>query len=151
MYYGPAGLSAKLAQEKASGAFKRAQAPGSTVDAGEAATAVDQLVNNMAAQAGQTGSGGDMPLLMLIVGADGKSQMTALMASRAIFSGIGKSANGTISMGADVPGLGDKAMVMPKLGLNVLQGENLLRIIPGPFPDADAKAIAVARAVLPKI
>ncbi len=58
---------------------------------------------------------------------------------------------GNCRIGSDVPGLGDKAVFMPKLGLNVLQGGTFLRIIPGPFPDSDAKTIAVARAILPKI
>ncbi|HEX4809389.1 MAG TPA: hypothetical protein VH325_10690 [Bryobacteraceae bacterium] len=151
LYYGPAGLSAQLAQQKASSTFNRAQTPGSDVNASEAATAVDQLVNNMAAQAGQTESGSDLPLLMVSLDADGAAQMTAIMASKAIFSGLGQSANGKLPIGSDVPGLGDKAVFMPKLGLNVLQGGTFLRIIPGPFPDSDAKTIAVARAILPKI
>ena len=151
LYYGPAGLSAQLARQKASGTFNRARTPGSDVNASEAATAIDQLVNNMAVEAGQTENGGDLPLLMLSLDADGAAQMTAIMASKAIFNGLGRSANGKLPIGSDVPGLGDKAVFMPKLGLNVLQGHMFLRIIPGPFPDSDAKTIAVARAILPKI
>ena len=151
LYYGPAGLSAQLAQQKASSTFKRAQTPGSEVNGSEVATAVDQLVNNMAGQVGQTGNGSDLPLLMVILDTDGRAQMTAIMASKAIFNGLGQSANGKLPVGSDVPGLGDKAVFMPKLGLNVLQGGTFLRIIPGPFPDSDAKTIAVARAILPKI
>jgi hypothetical protein len=151
LYYGPAGLSAQLAQQKASSTFKRAQTPGSDVNASEAATAVDQLVNNLSAQAGETGNGSDLPLLMLSLDADGRAQMTAIMASKAIFNGLGQSANGKLPIGSDVPDLGDKAVFMPKLGLNVLQGGTFLRIIPGPFPDSDVKTIAIARAILPKI
>jgi hypothetical protein len=152
MYYGPPGLAVKLAQEQASGTFTRAQTPGAHVNGTEVANSVDQMVNSLAAQAGQTGSGGEMPLLMLAIDADGRAQMMAVSAGRAIFSGIGKSADSKgISFGSDIPGLGDKAIRVPKLGLNVLQGEILIRVIPGPFPDADAKTISVARAVLPKI
>lgn len=151
MYYGPAGLSARLAQEKASRLYKRAQAPGSNVDASEVATAAEQLVNNMVPQAGANGDGGELPLLALMLDADGKSQMTAVIATKGIFSGLAQSSNGKMTMGADIAGLGDKAVFMPKLGLNVLQGDTFLRIIPGPFPDSDSKTIAVARAILPKI
>lgn len=151
MYYGPAGLSAQLAQEKASSTYKRAQSPGSDVNASEAATAVDQLVNNMIPQSGANGDRGDLPLLMLMLDADGKPQMTAVMATKGLFGGLERGSNGKISFGTVIPGLGDKAMFMPKLGLNVLQGDTFLRIIPGSFPDSDAKTIAVARAVLPKI
>jgi hypothetical protein len=152
MYYGPPGLAAKLAQEQASGAFQRAQVPGAKPDGMEVANSVDQMVNSLAAQSGQTGSGGELPLLMLAVAPDGKSQMMAISASKAIFGSLGKSADSPgLSFGADIPGLGDKAVRVPKLGLNVLQGEILIRVIPGPFPDADAKTIAVARAVLPRI
>jgi hypothetical protein len=151
MYFGPAGLSAKLAQDQASGTFKRAQVPGAKVDSNEVATSVDQLVNSIGAQSGQTGSGGELPLLILSIDADGKPQMAAISASKAIFSGIGKAADGTGGFGADIPGLGDKAVRVPKLGLNVLDGETFVRIIPGPFPDSDTKTIAVARAVLHKL
>lgn len=152
LYFGPPGLSSQLAQQQASNTFRRAQAPGSSVTGTEVANSVDQLVNNLGAGTGQTGSGGEMPLLMLIVGSDGKTQMTALEASRAIFSGIGRgSGEKGMSMGADIPGLGDRAMRLPKLGLNVLQGDTLVRIIAGPVPDADAKTVEVARAVLPRI
>jgi hypothetical protein len=151
-YYGPAGLSAKLAQDQAHSTFSRAQAPGSTVGGTEVANSVDQLINSLGAQAGQTSTGGELPMLMLGLAADGKAQMTAVSATKAIFGNIGKTADSKDSgFGSDVPDLGDKAVRIPKLGLNVLKGETLIRIIPGPFPDADAKTIAIARAVLPKI
>jgi hypothetical protein len=152
LYYGPPGLTAKLAQEQASGTFQRARTPAAKVNGTEVANSMDQLVNSLAAQAGQTGNGGELPLLMLGVDADGRAQMTAVSTSRAIFDAIGKSADSKgIAFGADVPGLGDRAIRVPKLGLNVLHGETLIRIIPGPFPDADAKTVSIARAVLPKI
>jgi hypothetical protein len=130
----------------------RAEAPGAQVNATEVTNSMDQLVNSLGAQAGQTGSNGELPLLMLGIDPDGRTQMAAARATKAIFSGIGKDARAKgLNFGADVPGLGDSAVRIPKLGLNVLQGEILIRIIPGPFPDADAKTIAVAKAVLPKI
>jgi hypothetical protein len=153
LYYGPPGLNTRLANEKATGTFRRAQTPGANVDSMDVANAVDQMANSLGAQAGQTGSGGDLPLLMLGVAPDGKAQMTAVAAATALFGGIGRAAGDTKGMGfgANIPDLGDKAIRIPKLGLNVLQGEILIRVIPGPFSDADAKSIAVARAVLPKI
>ena len=56
-----------------------------------------------------------------------------------------------MTFGGNVPNLGDKAVRLPKLGLNVLQGEILIRIIPGAFPDANAKIVDVARTVLPRL
>ena len=57
----------------------------------------------------------------------------------------------TQGFGADIPGLGDRAVRLANLGLNVLQGNTLIRLIPGPIPDANDKAIAIARAILPKL
>jgi hypothetical protein len=154
LYFGPAGLSAKLAQSKMSDSLKRAQAPGAQPDGMDVATSVDQMVNNLGVQNGQT-EGGEQPLLMIGLDADGGAQMAAVSASKAIFSSLGRSAADPnqkgLSFGADIAGLGDKAIRIPKLGLNVLQRGVLIRIIPGPFPDSDAKTIAVARAVLPKL
>jgi hypothetical protein len=151
-YYGPAGLSAKLAHDLASGTFQRAQTPGSNVDGSQITNALDQITNGIGAAAGSTGSRGEAPLLMLIVGTDGKAQMTALTATKALFGGIGRSGGAKgFEFGADVPGLGDRAVRLPKLGLNVLKGDMLVRIIAGPVPDADTKTINVARAVLPKL
>ncbi len=151
-YYGPAGLSAQLAQQQAASTFHRAEAPGSNVSANEITNSVDQLASNLAASGARTGTGGEMPLLMLIVGTDGKTQMNALNAAGAIFGGIASGANAKgLTMSTKIPGLGDQAVRMPKLGLNVLQGDNFVRIIAGPVPDADAKTIEIARAVLPKI
>jgi len=154
MYYGPPGLSAKLAQEQAAGTFKRAQAPNSNVGGTEIANAVDQLANSLGATAGQTGNGGEMPLLILAVDDDGKAPMAAVNASNALFSGFFKAAepdNKKAGFGAPIQGLGDQAVRLPKLGLNVLQGDTLIRLVPGPIPDADAKTIDLARLVLKKL
>jgi hypothetical protein len=79
--------------------------------------------------------------------------MTALTATKAIFGGIGKDSGGggTGGFGADIPGLGDRAVRLANLGLNVLQGNALIRLIPGPVPDANNKTIAIARTILPKL
>jgi len=50
-----------------------------------------------------------------------------------------------------IPGLGDRAVRLPKMGLNVLPGETLVRVIVGPVPDAKAKTIEIAREVLKKL
>jgi hypothetical protein len=153
VYLGPKGLSGKLAQDQASKTFKHAQVPGAKVDGMDVANAVDQMVNSLGAQAGQTGVDGELPLLMLGVDQDGKAQMLAMSASKAIFGGIVNASEGKDGkgFGADIPGLGDKAVRLPKLGLRVLKGEIVVAVMVGPVPDADAKAIEIARAVLPKI
>jgi hypothetical protein len=151
MYYGAPGLTEKLAQDQASSTFKRAQAPGAKVDGMDVANAVDQYANSLGA--GQMTGGDAQTLLMLLVDADdGRAQMTAVTAANAIFGGIYKAAGETgTKMVASVPGLGDKAVRVPKLGLNVLQGETLIRVIPGPIPGADQKTVDVARAVLGRL
>jgi hypothetical protein len=40
---------------------------------------------------------------------------------------------------------------MAGVGLSVLQGNTLIRLVPGPVPDANAKTVAIARAILPKL
>jgi len=99
---------------------------------------MDQLVNNLGGTAGTPGG----PLLMLIVGNDGKAQMAALEATGAIFGGITSDAKG-LKMSTKVPGLGDDAIRLSKLGL--------LRLIAGPVPDADAKTVEIARTLLPRL
>ena len=72
--------------------------------------------------------------------------------SNALFGGMFKAAGGKgITVGGDVPGLGESGGACTKLGLNVLKREVLIRIIPGPVPDADAKTIEVAKLMLGKI
>jgi len=144
-YYGPAGLGKQLAEQQASSTFQRAGAPGANVSPTEITNSMDQLVNNLGVTPGVPG--GEAPLLMLIVGNDGKPQMAALEATGAIFGGIASDAKG-LKMSTKVPGLGDDAIRLSKLGLNVRKGDDLLRIIAGPVPDADAKTIEIARTVL---
>jgi|SRR5665213_955021 len=159
LYYGPAGLSGKLAQEGTADLLKQMQQPGAKVDGNDVADSLSKLVGGLAAQAGAAGAGdaagssGDVPLLTFVIdGEDGKPQMTALTATKAIFGGIAKGASdGKEGFGADIPGLGDRAVRLASLGLNVLQGNTLIRLVPGPVPDANTKTIAIARAILPKL
>jgi hypothetical protein len=159
LYYGPAGLSGKLAQKGTANLMKQIQQPGAQVNGNDLADSLSKLMGGLAGQAGAAGGGaapgssGDVPLLTFVVdGEDGKPQMTALTATKAIFGGIGKTASGgTQGFGADIPGLGDRAVRLANLGLNVLQGNTLIRLVPGPVPDANAKTIAIARAILPKL
>jgi hypothetical protein len=159
LYYGPAGLSGKLAQQGTADLLKQLQKPGAQVSGNDVADSLSKLVGGLAAEAGAAGAGaapgsnGDVPLLMLVIdGEDGKTQMTALTATKAIFGGIGKAASdGKEGFGADIPGLGDRAVRLANLGLNVLQGNTLIRLVPGPVPDANTKAIAIARTILPKL
>ena len=151
-YYGPPGLAATLAQEQASNTFRSVQTPGSNVPESQVATSVDQLAPSLGAAAGQAGSGGEAPLMILLLDPDGKAQMTAISASKALFNGLFNAAGAKgMSMGGEIAGLGDRAIRVQKLGLNVLKGEVLIRIVPGPVPDADTKTINVARAVLGKL
>jgi hypothetical protein len=168
-YYGPAGLSAKLAEEETSEEVKRAQTPGA--DAQKSALALQRMLNRVGAQAGNTeagptGSAGELPLLVLGVSPNGKSTMNALALTKGIFGAASKAVGGQqgekvhgaaeksgadVFVGKDVPDLGDKAMWTPGSGLYVLQGNTLIKVNPGVFPGFSAKAMAVARAVLPKL
>ena len=154
-YYGPAGLYTKLAQNQAADAIKRAGAPGSNTGGMEVANGLGALIDSAGAAAGQTGSGGEMPLLMLVVSDENaRSVMAAQNATNALFSGIFKAAEPDAKgaqYGAQIKGLGDQAVRVPKLGLNVLQGDTIIRIIAGPVPDADAKSIDLARLVLKRL
>lgn len=148
MYFGPAGLSQELAQEQLSSLGRRAQTNG----APDINSALNQLAGSLGATTGQTPNGGEVPLLILAIAGDGKAQMTALMANKALFGGIGKNASeGKAGFGEDITGLGDRAVRMAPLGLNVLQGEIIVRVIPGPVPNGDAKGLEIARAVLKKL
>lgn len=154
-YYGPAGVYAKLAQSQAAAAIKRAEAPGANSGGMEMANGLGALIDSAGAAAGQTGSRGEMPLLILVVSdGDGRSIMAAQNAANALFSGIFKAAEPDAKggqVGDQIKGLGDQAVRVPKLGLNVLQGDTLIRIIAGPVPDADAKSIDLARLVLKRL
>ncbi len=162
LYTGPAGLAAKLAQQQGDAEFKKAEAPGAKPDAIAITNAVDQIASTAAAESGMMGANGEWPLLIVGVDPDGKPQMTALAAANGIFGGLFRAAEGQNAapgdkrctptcFGANVPGLGDRALRLPKLGLNVLQGEILVRVIPGPLPGADQKTIDVARVVLRRL
>ena len=142
MYYGPPGLSAKLGK---AGMSSTLHTPGESQTAAEAADTVDRFLKSAAAQAGQIGSNGEYPLLTVLVApGDGRAQMTAVLAGKALLSGL-KGA------GEEIPDLGDRAVRLGNLGLNVLKGDTLIRILPGPVPDANRKCILLARTMLPRI
>lgn len=149
-YFGPPGLSTKLANEQASNVAQTLQSPDLTE--GKARSAMDQIANSVGAGEQMNNNGEEMPLLLLVVDPDGKGQMLAMKMAKGIFGGIAKGAGaGAPGIGSDVPGLGDEAMRLPKLGLNVLKGNTVIRVMPGPIPNGEAKSIDVARAVLKKI
>jgi hypothetical protein len=142
LYYGPPGLSARLGEKSMS---SMVNTPDSSRTAAEAADTIDRVIKSAAAQAGQTGRDGDYPLLTVVVAAgDGRAQMTAVSAGKALLSGL-KGA------GEEIPGLGDRAIRLGNLGLNVLKGDTLIRILLGPVPDANRKSILLARTMLPRI
>ena len=146
LYFGPPGLSEKLAREGASNTFRRAQAPGSTVGGAEVADTMTKLLGSVAAA--QQPGGGDAPLLTLVVDwTDGKAQMTAMSILNAGVSRTDALKGGS----ADIPNLGDRAIRLANLGLNVLKGDAIIRILPGPVPGANDKAVALARAILPQV
>ncbi len=71
------------------------------------------------------GGSGDVPLLTFVVDGDGKPQMTALTATKAIFGGIGKAASdGTQGFGADIPDLGDRAVRLANLRIERSPGKH---------------------------
>ena len=51
----------------------------------------------------------------------------------------------------EISGLGDRAVRFANLGLNVMKGGTIIRIVAGPIPDPNAKTIAIARAILPLV
>lgn len=150
-YFGPAGLSAKLTDQLSSSTFDKMKTPGSGVKEPDIANAVMQLGNS--AQGGALeNSHGEMPLIWLMFDADGKGAMMGLTMTKAFFNGVGKAASDKEGvMGADIPGLGDRAVRLQGLGLNVLKGDLLVRVMAGPVSDPDSKTVAVARAVLNRL
>jgi hypothetical protein len=145
MYYAPAGVYERLAQDQAAETFNAPRLP--------APNRVGAMIEGLDA-GGQTRSGGEMPLLMLIVSDENaKSTMVAQNATNALFSGILKDvkpdARGE-QFGAD-QGIGRSGGPCSKLGLNVLQRDTFIHIIAGPVPDADAKSIDLARLVLKRL
>lgn len=139
IYYAPPGVGSKLAQENMGDLIHQAQS-GQNQPAD-----VTKMLQKLA---GSTvgAEQGEPPMLILGIDYDGGPQWAALQASSAIFGGI-PGAN----ISTPVPGLGDRAMRMVPLGLNVLKGSTVIRIVPGPVPGADAKSIAIARAVLERM
>ena len=92
--------------------------------------------------------------VMLTVDDDGKGARVGLNATNALFTGIYRAAAPDAKdarFGAQIKGLGDQAVRLPKLGLNVLQGDTVIGIISGPVPDSDAKSVAIARVVLKRL
>jgi hypothetical protein len=149
VYFGPPGLAQKLGRAGVSSAIQHAQTPGANAGPADLNATLNQLAGSMGAATGQAGIGGEAPLLTLVVGSDGKTQMAALKANQALFGGIMKGASeGKETYGTKIEGLGDSAVRLPMLGLNVLRGDVIVRVVPGPVPNADAKCIAIARAVL---
>ncbi|HEX3742603.1 MAG TPA: hypothetical protein VHW09_01680 [Bryobacteraceae bacterium] len=154
MYYGPSGLAAKLAADHAASVYQRAQAPGGQVSAPEMATAAEQLVGSLGAASGGAGSGGEMPLLMLSVEEDGRGAMAALNVTAALAGGIAHAADPegkAPAVSGHIKGLGDQAVLLPKLGLHVLQGDTVVGLLAGPVPGADSKTVAIAHLVIKRL
>lgn len=144
-YYGPPGLSAKLAKQQTANVTENNTHGGNAVNPEQVANAVSNLAASMSHAAGLNPTAEtDAPLLIVIVQTDGKAQMTALSATKALMSKFQ-------GAGAEVPNLGDRAIRLGNLGLNVLKGDTIVRIVPGPVPDANDKCILVAREVLPRL
>ena len=149
-YYGPPGLAAKLATQNTAEMMDKAKA-GAQLNAGDTADTVTKMLGAVAASSGENGAkGGEVPLLMLVIDPDGRPQMTAVAASKAIFGGIASDSPGG-GLGAEIPNLGDRAIRLGPLGLNVLKGDTVIRIVMGPVPGANDKSVVIARAVLPRI
>lgn len=150
LYYGPPGLAEKLGAQGASEMMARAKA-GVQMNGGDVADTMTKAMGAAAARSGESGAnGGEAPLLTFLVDPDGRPQMTAVAISKGIFGGIG-AASGGGGLGAEIPNLGDRAIRLGPLGLNVLKGDTVIRIIVGPVPGANEKSVAIARAVLPRI
>jgi hypothetical protein len=154
LYYGPPGLAEKLGAQGVSEMMSKAKA-GVQMNGGDVADTVTKMMSAAAAKSGENGApGGEAPLLTLLVDPDGRPQMTAVAMSKGIFGGIGAGAGGgaaSAGLGADIPNLGDRAIRLGPLGLNVLKGDTVIRIIVGPVPGANEKSIAIARVLLPRV
>lgn len=141
LYFGPPGLAARLAQANTSEMMKQAQA-GKELNGGDVADTVTKMMGALSGQAGP--NGGEAPLLQIAYDPDGRPQMTAIEANKALFGQIPGAT-------AEVPNLGDRAIRLGNLGLNVLKGDGFLRVLVGPVPGANDKAVAVARAIVPRM
>jgi hypothetical protein len=150
LYYGPPGLAEKLGEQGVAEMMGKAKS-GAQMNGGDVADTVTKMMSAAAAKSGENGApGGEAPLLTLLIDPDGRPQMTAVAVSKGIFGGIG-AASGGGGLGAEIPNLGDRAIRLGPLGLNVLKGDTVIRIIVGPVPDANDKSIAIARLLLPRI
>ena len=135
-YFGPPGLAAKLGKQGMSAGMQQIQ--GNNVPNAQLAQGLNNLINGMAAQGGE-----ERPLLLFAIDPDGRSQMTALDIAGGLFGQIPGAKPEEIS------GLGDRAVRFANLGLNVLKGNTVIRIVAGPIPDPDNKTIEIAKALLP--
>lgn len=137
-YFGPPGLAARLGKEGMNTGMQQLQ--NDKKGNAQVAQALNNLINGMGSQTGE-----DRPLLMVAIDPDGKAQMTALDVAGGLFGGIPGAKPEEIS------GLGDRAVRFANLGLNVLKGSTVARIVAGPIPDPDAKTLAVAKALVPML
>ena len=152
LYYGPPGLAEKLGEQGTAEMMAKAKA-GVQMNGGDVADTVTKMMGAAAARSPENGTaGGEAPLLTLLIDPDGRPQMTAVAISKGIFGGIGAGAGAaSAGLGADIPNLCDRAIRLGPLGLNVLKGDTVIRIIVGPVPDANNKSIAIARVLLPRV
>ncbi|HLK66684.1 MAG TPA: hypothetical protein VKU19_24785 [Bryobacteraceae bacterium] len=136
-YFGPPGLAAKLGKQGISAGMKQLQANQQKNNA-ITAQGLNNLINGIGAQGGE-----ERPLIMLVVDPDGKGQMTAIDLTNGIFGQIPGAQK------QEIPGLGDRAVRFANLGLNVMKGSAIIRIVAGPIPDPDEKTVEIAKAILP--
>ena len=139
LYYGPPGLAEKLATQGTSEMMDKAKA-GVQMNSGDMADTVTKMMGAVAAQSGQNGAkGGEVPLLTFLVDPDGRPQMTAMAASKGDLRRNRRGQRGG-GLGAEIPNLGDRAIRLGPLGLNVLKGDTVIRIVVGPVPDPNEKS-----------
>ncbi|MBZ5600791.1 MAG: zinc ribbon domain-containing protein [Acidobacteriia bacterium] len=138
-YFAPPGRSAQLAQQRGSDLSKQIQS-GKEMKPGDIVGALNRITSGVSTE------GGDAPLLLVALDFDGAEQWAALTAGKALFGSIPRA-----SISTEVPNLGDRALRMTPLGLNVLKGSTLIRIVPGPVPGADEISIAIAKVILSRL
>lgn len=138
LYIGPRGLSRQLASQ---GMGDVIHSPDKPDKAADVANAVTNLMGSMAANT----PGGEAPLL--VVGVDSEGGRAAMAAMSVLKTGV----SGFSGAAQEIPNLGDRAVRVGNLGLNVLKGNTMLTIHLGAVPNPHAKDIAVAQAILPRI